>query len=100
MTKRLATSSGLEAYFAGDAKIAGGLLASVQKGSSFVFEQEYVNNEVWLPTLEEAQIGARVLLVKGVRATDVTRYSGYKKYHVAASSAIGQPNPGTTNLQK
>ncbi|MGA8027941.1 MAG: hypothetical protein WB992_12435, partial [Bryobacteraceae bacterium] len=90
----------LEAYFAGDAKIAGGLLASVQKGSSFVFEQEYVNNEVWLPTLEEAQIGARVLLVKGFRGIDITRYSGYKKYHVAANSVIGQPNPSNTALQK
>ncbi len=83
----------LEGYFVGDAKIAGGVLASVQEGSRFVFEQEYVNNEVWLPTLEEAQVSARVLLVKGVRATDVIRYSGYKKYHVAATSAIGQPKP-------
>lgn len=83
----------LEAYFAGDAKIAGGVLASVQKGSSFVFEQEYVNNEVWLPTLVEIHIGARVLLLKGFRVTDVIRYSDYKKYHVTATSVIGQPKP-------
>lgn len=83
----------LEGYFVGDAKIAGGVLASVQQGTRFVFEQEYVNNEVWLPTLEEAQVSARVLLVKGVRASVVTRFSGYKKYHVAATSAIGQPEP-------
>ena len=43
--------------------------------------------------LEEAQVSARVLLVKGVRATDVIRYSGYKKYHVATTSAIVQPKP-------
>jgi hypothetical protein len=83
----------LEAYFAGDAKIAGGALASVQKGSNFVFEQEYVNNEVWLPTLVEIHVSARVLLIKGLRATDVTRYSDYKKYHVAVTSVIGQPKP-------
>jgi hypothetical protein len=83
----------LEAYFAGDAKIAGGALASVQKGSNFVFEQEYVNNEVWLPTLAEIHVSARVLLVKGLRATDVTRYSDYKKYHVGVTSVIGQPKP-------
>jgi hypothetical protein len=81
----------LEGYFVGDAKIAGGVLASVQEGTRFVFEQEYVNNEVWLPTLEDIQVSARVLLVKGVRANVVTRYSGYKKYHVAATSTIGQP---------
>lgn len=79
----------LEAYFVGDAKIAGGLLANVQKGTGFVFEQEYVNNEVWLPTYEEAHVGARVLLLKGFRVNEVTRYSDYKKYHVAASSVVG-----------
>lgn len=83
----------LEAYFVGDAKIAGGLLANVQKGTGFVFEQEYLNNEVWLPTYEEAHIGARVLLVKGFRVSEVTRYSDYKKYHVAATSVIGSPKP-------
>ena len=81
----------LEAYFVGDAKIAGGLLANVQKGTGFVFEQEFVNNEVWLPTYEEAHVGARVLLVKGFRVNEVTRYSDYKKYHVDASSVVGAP---------
>lgn len=83
----------LEGYFVGDTKIAGGLLANIQKGTGFVFEQEFINNEVWLPTYEEAHVGARVLLVKGFRVNDVTRYSDYKKYHVDASSAIGSPKP-------
>lgn len=81
----------LEGYFAGDAKIAGGLLATIQKGTGFVFEQEYVNNEVWLPTYEEAHGGVKVLLVKGFRVGEVTRYSDYKKYHVDASGVIGAP---------
>jgi hypothetical protein len=81
----------LEAHFVGDAKIAGGLLATVQKGTAFVFEQEYVNNEVWLPTYAEANVGARVLLVKGLHLTDVTRYSDYKKYHVETHSVIAPP---------
>src|SRR5438094_8241760 len=38
----------LEAYFTGDMKIGGGLLANLQKGTSFVFEQAFINNEVWL----------------------------------------------------
>jgi hypothetical protein len=83
----------LEAYFTGNARIAGGLLASVQKGTGFVFEQEFVNQEVWLPTYVEAHVGARVLLVKGFHVTDVTRYSDYKKYHVAATSVIAPPKP-------
>lgn len=81
----------LEAYFVGDAKIAGGLLATIQKGTGFVFEQEYVNNEVWLPTYEEAHGGVRVLLVKGFHVSEVTRYSDYKKYHVEASATVSNP---------
>src|SRR5713226_6854786 len=36
----------LEAYFVGDFRFGGGLIANVQKGTSFVFEQAYINNEV------------------------------------------------------
>jgi hypothetical protein len=83
----------LEAYFANDAKIAGGLLATLQKGTSFAFEQSFINNEVWLPTYEEAHANARVLLVKGFRVSGVTRYSDYKRYHVDVQSVVGAPKP-------
>src|SRR6202042_3608836 len=36
----------LEAYFVGDFRFAGGLVANLQKGTSFVFEQGYNNDEV------------------------------------------------------
>jgi hypothetical protein len=85
----------LEAYFTGDMKIAGGLLANLQKGTSFVFEQGYVNNEVWLPTYMEAHVGVRFLLVKGIRANIVTRYWDYKKFNVETLSTIGKPKGAT-----
>jgi hypothetical protein len=81
----------LEAYFTGDMKIGGGLLANLQKGTSFVLEQAYVNNEVWLPTHEEAHVGVRVLLVKGFKVNAVTRYSDYKKFNVETLSTIAKP---------
>jgi hypothetical protein len=81
----------LEAYFVGDMRIVGGLLANLQKGTSFVFEQAYVNNEVWLPTYEEAHLGVRVLLVKGFKVHAVTRYSDYKKFNVETLSTIAKP---------
>ena len=81
----------LEAYFTGDMKFAGGLLANLQKGTSFVFEQAYVNNEVWLPTYAEAHVGVRVLLVKGFKVNAVTRYSDYKKFNVETLSTIAKP---------
>jgi len=81
----------LEAYFISDVKLAGGLLASLQKGTSFVFEQAFINNEVWLPTYEEAHLGARVLLVKGFKVSEVTHYSDYKRFNVETLSTIGKP---------
>jgi len=83
----------LEAYFTSDAKIAGGMLVNLQRGTGFVFEQAYLNNEVWLPTYVEAHVGARVLLVKGIRVTQVTRYSDYKRFHVESLSQIAPPKP-------
>jgi hypothetical protein len=81
----------LEAYFVGDFKLAAGLLANLQKGTSFVFEQAFVNNEVWLPTYLEAHVGVRVLLVKGFKINVVTRYSDYKRFNVETLSTIAKP---------
>jgi hypothetical protein len=81
----------LEAYFVGDFHIAGGVLANLQKGTSFVFEQSFFNNEVWLPTYIEAHVGVRVLLVKGFNVNAVTRYSDYKRFNVETLSTIDQP---------
>jgi hypothetical protein len=85
----------LEAYFVGDFRVAGGLLANLQKGTSFVFEQSYFNNEVWLPTYEEAHVGVRVLLMKGFNVNATTRYSDYKRFNVQTLSTINQPKPPT-----
>jgi hypothetical protein len=85
----------LEAYFVGDFRVAGGLLANLQKGTSFVFEQSYFNNEVWLPTYEEAHVGVRVLLMKGFNVNATTRYSEYKRFNVQTLSTINQPNSTT-----
>jgi hypothetical protein len=81
----------LEAYFVGDFHIAGGLLANLQKGTSFTFEQAYFNNEVWLPTYEEAHVGVRVLLMKGFKVNAVTRYSDYKRFNVETLATTGKP---------
>jgi hypothetical protein len=81
----------LEAYFVKDFRFAGGLLANLQKGTSFVFEQAFVNNEVWLPVYEEAHVGVRLLLVKGIKVNEVTRYSDYQRFNVETLSTIAKP---------
>src|SRR5712692_3444579 len=81
----------LEAYFVGDFRFGGGMIANLQKGTSFVFEQAYINNEVWLPTYEEAHLGVRVLLVKTFQVNEVTRYSDYRKFNVESIASVGKP---------
>jgi hypothetical protein len=81
----------LEAYFVGDFKIGGGVLANLQKGTSFIFEQAFMNNEVWLPTYAEVHVGARILLVKGLNVNVVIRYSDYKKFNVDTLHTVAPP---------
>ena len=87
----------LEAYFVGDFRFGGGVIANLQKGTSFVFEQAYINNEVWLPTYEEAHVGVRVLLVKAFKMNEVTRYSDYKRFNVESIASIGKPKEATND---
>jgi hypothetical protein len=61
-------------------KVAGGLLASLKKGSAFVLEQERVNDEIWLPSLAEINIAAKVFLFKGIEVNKLITYGDYKKF--------------------
>ena len=81
---RRARSSRLEARFAESVKVGGGLLASLQKGSNFVFEQEKINGEVWLPSYAEVHFSGRIVFVK-LKRNFVDRYSDYKKFRVGAT---------------
>ena len=90
----------LEAYFVGDVHIGGGVLANLQKGTSFTFEQAYINNEVWLPTYVEAHVGVRFLLVKGFKMNVTTKYSDYKRFNVETLSKIDKPKEAGTSTGK
>jgi hypothetical protein len=81
----------LDAFFVSDVRIAGGLLADVQKGTRIILEQEFVNSEVWLPTYQSVHVDLRLLLVKGFHVDGTTKYSDYKKFNVATIATIGKP---------
>lgn len=81
----------LEARFNDKLKIAGGLLATIQPGGALVFEQDHVNNEVWLPSYAEINLSARLLLFKGFNANASKRYSDYKKFKVDSKSELKKP---------
>ena len=79
----------LEAYLTSAFKMAGGLFASLQKGSAFTFEQAKINEEVWLPSYLEAHVNAKLLLVKGLSGNFTERYSNYQKFHVESVTQTG-----------
>ena len=72
----------LEVSFDDNFHVAGGLVANVEKGSSFRFDQEPVNGEIWLPTGGEGTIQLRLLLVKGVREHFTERDYDFKRFRV------------------
>lgn len=63
-------------------KIGGGVLASLKEGANFVIEHERVNQEIWLPTRAEINLGIRVLLVKGLNINQTVTYGDYKRFNV------------------
>jgi len=74
-------------------KVGGGLLISVGPGSSLVFEQAFVNEEVWLPTYAEIDLSARFLLVKRVTQHQEIRFSEYRRFSIETSEDIHAPRP-------
>lgn len=77
----------MEVSFNENFRVGGGLVATIQKGSSFRFDQGQVNGEMWLPTGAEATMDARVLLVKGVRQHWTERDYDFKRFRVEAEQS-------------
>jgi len=72
----------LEVTFDDNFHVAGGLVANVQKGSNFRFDQAPVDVGLWLPTGGEGMVSARVLLVKNMRQHFSERVYDYKRFKV------------------
>jgi hypothetical protein len=70
----------LEARTNDNFKIGGGLVVSLQKGMYVAFEQEYVHDEVWLPSYAEIHLSARALLFVHFKGDVIDRFSNYKKF--------------------
>jgi hypothetical protein len=74
----------VEVSFIENFRMVGGLVATVQKGSNFRFDQAKVNGEIWLPTGAEGTMQARVLLLKNLRQRFRERCYDYKRFRVEA----------------
>jgi hypothetical protein len=81
----------LEARFDDTFRIGGGLLASIKKGTSLVFEQSRLGEELWMPSVSEIHLAARELLVKGVRQNIHIRDSDFRRFDVGVLQQIAPP---------
>ena len=72
----------LEVRFDDNFRMVGGILATVEKGSSFHFDQSKVNGEIWLPTGAEGTVQARLLMFKNLRQHFRERDYDYQRFKV------------------
>jgi hypothetical protein len=72
----------LEVSFNDNFRMMGGILATVEKGSTFRFDQSKVNGEIWLPTGAEGSVQARLLLLKNLRQRFKERDYDYERFKV------------------
>jgi hypothetical protein len=82
-----------EGRFANSFKIAAGLIASVQAGTSFSMVQIKVNDEVWLPAQFEGSGSFHALLFLGFNGTAKIVNSDFRKFR-----AISTILPGVTQV--
>ena len=68
-----------------------GVLARLHKGSQLSFLRRRVNNEVWLPAAVHFRGGTRVALVRTLRRSGTSEFSGYRKFSVDTATTY-QPS--------
>jgi hypothetical protein len=74
----------LEVSFNDKFRVGGGLVATVDKGTSFYFDQAPVEDGLWLPTGGEASVNGRLLMVKSLRQHVTEKDYDFKVFHVDA----------------
>jgi hypothetical protein len=77
----------LEVSFVDNFHVGGGLVANIQKGSSFHFDQAPVDAGLWLPTGGEGNVQARILVFKNMRQHFFERDYDYKRFRVDTQQA-------------
>lgn len=71
----------LEAHLLQGMKLLGGLVGSVKSGANVVFEEQKINNEVWMPAYGEVHLDYRLFFKRNVQNIKL-RYSDYRKFKV------------------
>lgn len=69
----------LEARLLSGLKLAAGIVGSVKPGANIVFEEQKINDEVWMPSYGEVHLDYRLFFHRNVQNI-VLRYSDYRKF--------------------
>jgi hypothetical protein len=75
----------VEGHFVNSFKIAAGLIANVQKGTSFSMVQTKVNDEVWLPARFEGRGSFHALLFFGFSGNAQIENSDFRKFRATST---------------
>lgn len=87
----------LEARLTDSYKVGGGLLASIRPGTAFVFEQKRMPDGVWLPSLAQVNVSAKILIFKGVEINVLEEFSDYKRFDSGVEGyKLGAPSTNPT----
>jgi hypothetical protein len=94
----------LEVSFNDNFRVAGGVFATVQKGTNFHFDQAPVGGGVWLPTGGEGAMQARLLVFKNMRQHFVERDYDFKRFNVETQQSkdakpVGDAKPAQQKEQ-
>jgi hypothetical protein len=87
----------LEARLTDSYKIGGGLLASVRPGTAFTFEQQRMEDGVWLPVFTQANVSAKILIFKGMEINITQEFSNYKRFKSNVEDYKLSDKPGEEN---
>ncbi len=81
--------SHMDAVFDSNLHIGWGVLAVLEKGSTFSFRQGLVHNEVWLPTAMVGHFDGKAMVFVGFHANLAIRYDDYRKFGAEATELPG-----------
>jgi hypothetical protein len=81
----------LEVHFYENFRIGGGLLASIQKGSTIEVEQAPIGDGLWMQTSNDQHVNARIV-VKSFRQNVHTKNTDFKKFNVDVLQQISPPS--------
>jgi len=85
----------VEGHFVNSFKVGAGLVANIQKGTSFGMEQRKINNEVWLPAHVEGQGAARFFLLFSFNGSAQAVESDYRKFKATSTILPGMRVPAS-----